>query len=112
MNRLTLAALSLGVCAAFGALAIADDAKQEPPKRAEMDKPVKNFKAKDIMRDLKENEKPEAAVTPLLLPDPLKKDAEVKEAKAEPKKADAQYVWVRGFCKEYRASLPEFPDFP
>ncbi|HEU0008763.1 MAG TPA: DUF4339 domain-containing protein [Verrucomicrobiae bacterium] len=26
------------------------------------------------------------------------------------KKVDAQYVWVRGFCKEYRASLPEFPD--
>jgi hypothetical protein len=25
------------------------------------------------------------------------------------KKADAQYVWVRGFCKAYRASLPEFP---
>ena len=26
------------------------------------------------------------------------------------KKIDAQYVWVRGFCKEYRASLPEFPN--
>jgi hypothetical protein len=27
------------------------------------------------------------------------------------KKADGQYVWMRGFCKEYRASLPEFPSF-
>jgi hypothetical protein len=26
------------------------------------------------------------------------------------KKVDAQYVWMRGFCDEYRASLPEFPD--
>jgi hypothetical protein len=29
---------------------------------------------------------------------------------ASTKKVDAQYVWVRGFCKEYRASLPQFPD--
>jgi len=26
------------------------------------------------------------------------------------KKIDAQHVWVRGFCKEYRALLPEFPN--
>lgn len=26
------------------------------------------------------------------------------------KELNAQHVWVRGFCKEYRASLPEFPD--
>ena len=26
------------------------------------------------------------------------------------KKIDAQYVWVRGFCRDYRASLPEFPN--
>ena len=26
------------------------------------------------------------------------------------KKIDAEYIWVRGFCKEYRASLPEFPN--
>lgn len=26
-------------------------------------------------------------------------------------KIDSKYVWLHGFCKEYRASLPEFPDW-
>jgi len=33
-----------------------------------------------------------------------------KDAMVSAKKIDGQYVWVRGCCKEYRASLPEFPD--
>jgi len=27
------------------------------------------------------------------------------------KTTDGQYVWLRGFCKDYRASLPEFPEW-
>jgi hypothetical protein len=33
-----------------------------------------------------------------------------KGALVSTKKVDAQFVWLRGCCKEYRDSLPEFPD--
>jgi Na+-driven multidrug efflux pump len=26
------------------------------------------------------------------------------------KRVNAQYIWMRGICKDYRESLPEFPE--
>src|SRR5207237_9895806 len=45
------------------------------PKKAEMDKPVRNFKAKDLMKDLKEKEPAEAAVAPIRMESVKKEEA-------------------------------------
>lgn len=66
MKRLSVAALSLMVLSSFAVLSQADE-KSAPPMKAEMDKLVRNFKAVDIMKELKEGETASAAYTPLLL---------------------------------------------
>ena len=74
MKRFWVAALSLSVLASFAAVSVADS-KENLPTKAEMDKPVRNFKAKDIMKDLKEGEPAAAAVAPLLLETNKKEEA-------------------------------------
>jgi peroxiredoxin len=74
MKRFSAAALSLMALGSFAVFTQADE-KTPLPTKAEMDKPVRNFKAKDIMKDLKEGEPASAAIAPLIL------DANKDEAK-------------------------------
>ena len=76
MKRFWVAALSLSVLASFAAVSVADS-KENLPTKAEMDKPVRNFKAKDLMKDLKENEAAEAALA-AILEEPAKKEGAKK----------------------------------
>src|SRR5438105_15342496 len=57
MLRKATAFAVAGLLAAFCASAIAGN----PGAKAEMDKPVSDFTLKDLMKDLKDNEKPESA---------------------------------------------------
>ena len=65
MKRFSVLALSLSILASVTAFSIADEASRAP-KKAEMDKLVQNFKAKDLMKDLKEGETPASAVAALV----------------------------------------------
>ncbi len=74
MKRFAVVAFSFLALSSFVAVSIADG-KNEPPKKAEIDKPVKNFTAKDLMKDLKEGEPATAALAPILLETDKKEEA-------------------------------------